>query len=309
LFGTLQCRVELLQATDARTGATQRADLLKAIGTDLPRFDKQAADYEKRGAKNDQMPLGAMRAKAAVMAAVYASMQPQPDDQRVLAVLAGFEKAYPEQQDLLPQVVRMRLSAEQHLGRFSEAEAEVKAHGPLLLSTFGAPAIEDLAVGFIRDGARRKSAEGAAANQTAEQVALHLYELLATDSDGSAKSRLTLARLYENTDQLKKAADLYDEILRANNDSAAALRGLGRIAEAEKRLPDALGYWQRLAKVMRGGDAGWYESQYQVARLTAAMGKTRESCDQLQQLKPAMPGLSDADLRKQLGALYQQVCH
>ena len=160
----------------------------------------------------------------------------------------------------------------------------------------------------MREGARRKNAEGAAVNQAAEQVALQLYELLVTDSDSSSKRTLTLARLYENTDQLKKAADLYGEILRSNSDSAAALRGLGRIAEAENRLPDALGYWQRLTKVMRGGDAGWYESQYEVARLTNAMGKRQESCDQLQQLKPAMPGLSDADLRQRLGALYQQVC-
>ena len=58
----------------------------------------------------------------------------------------------------------------------------------------------------------------------------------------------------------------------------------------------------------RGGDVGWYEGQYEVARLTQAMGKTQESCGQLEQLKPAMPGVSDADLRKQLDALYQQVC-
>jgi len=307
-FATLQCRFELLQATDARTGAAQRAALLTAIGTDLPQFDQQAAEYEKRGTKGDQLPLGAMRAKVAVMTAVYATLQPEPDERRVLAVLTGFETTHPDQQDLLPQVVRLRLTAELHLGRFSEAEAEVKAHGQLLQSTLGTAAIEDLAVGFVREGARRKNAEGAAVNQAAEQVALQLYELLVTDSDSSSKRTLTLARLYENTDQLKKAADLYGEILRSNSDSAAALRGLGRIAEAENRLPDALGYWQRLTKVMRGGDAGWYESQYEVARLTNAMGKRQESCDQLQQLKPAMPGLSDADLRQRLGALYQQVC-
>src|SRR5205085_101341 len=153
----------------------------------------------------------------------------------------------------------------------------------------------DLAVGFVREGARRRNKEGDVANQAAEQVALRLYELLVADSEGSAKTKLTLARLYENTDQLKKAAGLYGEILSAHQDSAAALRGLGRIAEAEKRLPDALGYWQQLTGVMRGGDAGWYEGQYQVARLTQAMGKKQESCGQLEQLKPAMPGLSDAD--------------
>jgi len=308
LFGTLQCNFEALHAIDAHTGAAQRTALLKEIGPNLQKFDKQAAEYEKRGAKNDQVPLGQMRAKVAVMNAVYASLQPEPQEQLVLDALAGFEKKYPDQQELLPQVVRLRLNAEQHLGRFSEAEADVKAHGQLLRSTYGTAAIEDLAVAFVREGARRKSKEGAAVNQAAEQVALQLYELLVSDSESSSKSKLTLARLYENTDQLKKAADLYGEILHANGDSTAALRGLGRIAEVEKRLPDALGYWQQLTKLMRGGDVGWYESQFEVARLTQAMGKKQESCEQLEQLKPAMPGLSDADLRKQLDTLYQQVC-
>ena len=86
------------------------------------------------------------------------------------------------------------------------------------------------------------------------------------------------------------------------------MRGLGRIAEAEKQLPDAIGYWQQLGKAVRAGDAPWYESSYEVARLTQAMGKKKESCDQLEQLKPAMPGLSDADLRKKLDELYKQVC-
>jgi tetratricopeptide (TPR) repeat protein len=119
---------------------------------------------------------------------------------------------------------------------------------------------------------------------------------------------LTLARLYENTGELKKAQALYAEILQANADSTVALRGLARIAESEKRLSEAIGYWQQLQKAVRGGDAPWYEANYEVARLTQAMGKKQDSCAQLEQMKPAMPGLSDADLRKKLDELYKQVC-
>ena len=59
---------------------------------------------------------------------------------------------------------------------------------------------------------------------------------------------------------------------------------------------------------MRAGDAPWYEANYEVARLTSAMGKKKEACEQLDQLKPAMPGLSDADLRKKFDDLYKQTC-
>lgn len=307
-FATLQCDFELLQAADSRAPGNQRAALLKSIGTGLQNFDKQAAELEKRKTAGDQVQLAPMRAKVTVMQAVFTTLQPEPNDQAILDTLNGFEKKYPDQKDLLPQVARLRLSADQHLGRFADAEAEVNAHGPLLLASLGAPAIEDLAVGFVRDGARRNGKGDAAANQAAQQVALRLYEQLVSDNEGSGKAKLTLARLYENSGDLKKASALYTETLQANATSTAALRGLGRIAEAEKRLPEAIGLWQQLGKAVKAGDAPWYESNYEVARLTQAMGKKKESCDQLEQLKPAMPGLSDADLRKKLDELYKQVC-
>ncbi len=307
-FATLQCDFELLQAADPRAAGTARAALLKSIGAGLQAFDTQAAAYEKRKAAADPLPLGQMRAKVAVMQAVYVALQPERNDQAVVDALAGFEKQYPEQTELVPQVARLRLGAYQHLGRFADAEAEVQAHGPLLLANLGVPGIEELAVGFVREGARRDGKGDATANQAAQQVALHLYEQLVAESEGSGKAKLTLARLYENTGDLKKAGALYADALHANANSPAALRGVARIAEAEQRLADAIGYWQQLAKTVRAGDAPWYEANYEAARLTHAMGKTNESCAQLEQLKPAMPGLSDAGLRKQLDELYKQVC-
>ena len=302
-FAGLQCDFELLQGNDQRVSGSRRDAVLTDIGAGLQRFDRQAAELDGRKAAPDQVPLNEMGAKVAIMTAVYLNLQPEPNDAAVADALARFEQKYPEQTDLLPQVVRLRLAAFQRLGRFGEAEVEVKARGQLLLASAGAPALEEIAVGFIREGARRNGRGDAAANQSAQQVALRLYEQLTAERDGNAKSKLTLARLYENTGESQKAAAIYAAELQANANSPAALRGLGRIAEAEKRLSDAVGYWQRLASALRAGDAPWYEARYEVARLTHAMGKQAEACDDLQQLKPAMPGLSDADLRTKLDKL------
>jgi len=307
-FASLQCDFELLQANDHRAAIDQRTTLLQDVGTRLAKFDQWATDYERHKAGTDQVPLNPMRGKVTVMRAVYLTLQPEVNDQAIADDLAGFEKKFPDQSDLLPQVARLRLVAYQRLGRFADAEAEVKAHGSLLVASLGAPGVEELAVGFVREGARRNGKGETGANQAAQQVALRLYEQLVSDSEGSGKAKLTLARLYENSGELQKAAALYTENLRANPGSLAALRGLARIAEAEHRLPDALGYWQQLGKAVRAGDAPWYEASYEVARLTHATGKPKDACEQLQQLKPAMPGLSDADLRKKLDDLYQQVC-
>jgi tetratricopeptide (TPR) repeat protein len=277
-FAMLQCQFERLQSVDGRD-------------------------------VDDALPVEQMRAKAAIMHAVHQNLLPDANQEAMLNALAGFEKRHPQQTDLFPQVSKLRLVAYQRLGRFADAEAEAKAHGPQLMATYGAAGIEELAVGFVREGARRRAQEGDAANQSAQQVALRLYEQLPVDGDGGGgKAKLTLARLYENTGDLDKAEALYAEILRGSDTSTTALRGLARIAEARQRPADALGYWRQFERIARPGDAPWYEGKYQVARLTGATGKPAEACQQLQQLKPAMPGLSDVELRKQLSELYQQVC-
>lgn len=307
-FATMQCDFETLQTLDQHSARPRRDALIQQIGTELQRFDTLTAEYQKRKGSNDQVPLTDMHAKAAVMRAVYQTVQPEPSDQAIVDALAGFEKKYPEQVDLLPQVARLRLAAYQHLGRFAEAEAEVKARGALVLASAGPQTIEDLAVAFIRDGARRNGKGDAAANQAAQQVALRLYELLLSDTEGTSKTKLTLARLYENTGETDKAVGLYTEVLKSDANSLAAIRGLARGAEAQHRLPDAMTYWQQLSKAVRPGDVPWYEGNYEIARLHRAMGKTSQACDVLDQMKPAMPGLSDADLRKKLDTLYQQTC-
>jgi TolA-binding protein len=307
-FATLQCRFELLQAADGKNAADQRTRVLESIGPGLQAFTQRVADYQKSRGRDDGVPLDQMRAKTAIMKAVYLQLQPGSNDQAIIDALAGFEKSYPQQADLQPQVSRLRLLAYQRQGRFTDAQAEVKAHGTVLLSTYGTKGIEDLAVGFVREGARRRQEQGDAANQAAQQVALLLYEQLVTEGDAGGKAKLTLARLYENTGELGKAQDLYGEVFRANDSSTAALRGLARVAEAQGHSAEALTYWQKFDGSTRPGDAPWYEGKYQIARLTNATGKKKEACAQLDQLKPAMPGLSDIELRKQLSDLYQQTC-
>ncbi|HUI26830.1 MAG TPA: tetratricopeptide repeat protein [Candidatus Kryptonia bacterium] len=306
-FGALQCRFEILQGNDEKkvTGA-ERDAVIKTVGTELNQFNQLAADYEHHG--DQSVPLKDLRAKAAVMNAAYAAVSPEPRDEQALAGLVDFEKKYPNQSDLFAQVVRLRLGAMQRLGKFTEAEAEVRKSTAILRADGHPDVLEALATSFIKEGTRRKSRGDAQAWPAAQQVALRLYELVLSDSEGSAKTKLTLARLYEGSDEPEKARALYEEILTADGNSLTALRGLARIAEAQNNLPAALGYWQRFGKVVRPGDLPWYESSYEIARLTFATGKKDKCCEQLDQLKPAMPGLTDADLHTKLNDLYKRAC-
>jgi hypothetical protein len=304
VFATVQCSFELLRDT---TRAPARQALMEEIGAELDRFETMAAAYEQKPPKDDATPVQQMRAKAAIMKAVYVKLQPPVNHQAVLAAVEGFDDKYGAQDELLPQAVRLRLEAYQALGRFDEAQKQVASHAAAV-ARLGTEEIERLAVGFIREGARRHGRGDANANEAAQRVALQFYEILAGDESGSTKSKLTLARLYENTGELDKAKDLYTEVIEAKGDSSSALRGLGRIAEAQKRLDDALGYWRKLVTGTRPGDYPWYESRYEVARLTNASGGKDDACRQLEEMKPTMPGLSDDELRAKLGKLYDEVC-
>jgi TolA-binding protein len=308
-FGAAQCRFEILQGNGEKkvTGADRDA-LITTIGGDLDSFIKLAADYERKGEKGGLVPLADLKAKAAVMRAVYDTLLPQPQDERALAALADFEKKYPDHSDLFSQVVRLRLGALQRLGRFAQAAAEVQRSASVLRADGHGDLLAQLATSFQRDGVRCKARGDNACGQAADQVALHLYELLLADSEGGNKTKLTLARLYEGADEPSKATSLYEEVLNGDGNSLSALRGLARIAEAQNNLNGALGYWRRFAKVVRPGDLPWYEGEYQTARLTFATGNKDQSCEQLNDLKPAMPGLSDADLRAKLDELYKKAC-
>ncbi|MBI4517395.1 MAG: hypothetical protein HY699_16450 [Deltaproteobacteria bacterium] len=307
-FGALQSRFELLQAgAEGKVTGAERQALIADIGKDLAAFTPLAADYERRG-DLQALPLAEIRAKAAIMNAVHGSLLAPPRDEQTLATLTDFEQKYPNQSDLFAQVTRLRLGALQRLGRFAQAQAEVQAHGAALRADAKSDAIETLAAGFVKEGTRRKNKGESEAWPAAQQTALRLYELLLADSEGSNKTKLTLARLYEGAQELGKADGLYQEVLSAEPNSLAALRGLARIAEANRNPSGALSHWQRIAKTVRPGDLPWYEAAYETARLTLATGKADKSCAQLTELKPAMPGLSDADLRNKLSELYKRAC-
>src|SRR6185369_3276325 len=112
------------------------------------------------------------------------------DNRAILAALAGLEDNIKDEPDLLPQAVKLRLEAYPEVGDFAAARQQLQQHGAVLAKQFDAHTIEDLAVGYIRAGARDK-----ANNDAAQQVALALYELLPAEGDAASRNKLTLARL------------------------------------------------------------------------------------------------------------------
>jgi tetratricopeptide (TPR) repeat protein len=117
-----------------------------------------------------------------------------------------------------------------------------------------------------------------------------------------------MARLYESTNRIDDAASQYQKVLDANPNSLTAIEGLARIDEKRGDAAKARTMWERYTSISRPGDAPWFRGQYHQSRLTLAGGDKQRSCEMLKALRPSMPGLSDADLRRELSALYDKAC-
>ena len=301
-FGTLQSRFELLK-TD--TDPKARDARLQAIGQDLERVNAQLKEVKAKQ-PGGEAGLQELEAKTTLLEAVYLSLRGDGGDAKVAVLLADFGTRFPDQQALLPQAVRLRLGALLALGQFTDAQQVVQQYGPALVKENRVDAIEGLASSYGKAGARRKAQGDAAAGESAARVALGLYALL--DGSGGSKQQLAVARLYETTGDWEAAEKSYQALLAADGHSLIALRGLANAEEARGNKADALAHWVQYTEQSRGGDTGWYQGQYQQARLLVASGDKTRACDLLTTLRPAMPGLTDADLKRELDAVYRQAC-
>jgi hypothetical protein len=304
-FGTVQSRFELLKTdTDPHT----RAARLEAIGQDIEAFRSQLAEVKAKQKGPADAATQELEAKATLLRAVYLSLH-GGDDEQVASSLADFGPRFPQQPDLLPQAVRLRLGALLQLGKYADAEQVVKQNIDVLAKENRADAVDGLASGYAKAGAHRKTQGDAAGADAAWRVALALYQVLDSAGGGAApKQKLTEARLQEATNNWDAAAALYREVLQSDANSLIALRGLAHVEEAQGKTADALAHWATYTAKARPGDEGWYQGQYEQARLILAAGDKQRSCALLTTLRPSMPGLSDADLRGELDALYKQAC-
>jgi hypothetical protein len=303
-FGTVQSRFELLK-TDADPQA--RAARLKAIGEDLDRLAAQTTAFNAQQ-KGGDLALQEMQAKATLLQAVYLSLRGDGGDAQVATLLADFGQRFPQQEDLLPQSVRLRLGALLQLGQFAAAEQAAQQGAAALRKENRTDALEGLAASYAKAGTRRKADGDAAGAESASRVALALYGMVDGGGAGDVKQQLAVARLHETANNWEAAEAVYRGLLDKDASSQLALRGIARAEEARGKTAEALAHWVAYTDKSRPGDSGWYQGQYQQARLLLASGDRQRSCALLTTLRPAMPGLTDADLKRDLDAVYKQAC-
>jgi tetratricopeptide (TPR) repeat protein len=308
-FGALQSSFELLGEVP-QGERTRRDELLARIRESLPRVRKSAVDLEGKGgdgAAQARDIVGRTAVLEAGLLAYDAGGDGAAADERIVVVLEGFEARHPARTELFGTVLKLRLDALSRLGRYADAEAALRAHPESLAGPDFQEARDQLAQRWVRASVRARTQGDDAGAQASQRVAVTLFEMSAGGGDVDARKQLTLARLYLETGETAKAKKTFEEILAREPNSLVAMKSLARLAETEKD-PGALQQWERYAAAARPGDPPWYDGHYELARYLLASGDAKRSCEILTQVRGAIMGLGDGDLRKKLGDLYQQSC-
>src|SRR5207247_714277 len=189
-LGDLECRVAMLGK-----GNEGRKEVLAALRA----FARDAAE----------MGLGA---RAALLGAVVAAGATPPDQGAVVELLDGFEKHYPDAQELHPRALELRLAARVATGQLAEASRDLDAF--LALRTDAAERRGTL-TRLGRELATRAERAAPAGQAPALALARRVYAVLVRESD-DASDRIVLADLDLRAGDAAAARALYEEVLKAD---------------------------------------------------------------------------------------------
>ena len=281
-LGGLECRVVSLGK-----GTGGRTEVLAALRT----FVRDASDK-------------GLGARAALLGAVVAAGATPPDQGAVVALLDGFEKHYPDAQELHPRALELRLAARVATGQLAEASRDLDAF--LALRTDAAERRGTLAR-LGRELATRAERAAPAGQAPALALARRVYAVLVRES-GDASNRIVLADLDLRAGDAPAARALYEEVLKADAGSAEALRGAARAAAAQGDREHALVYWRSVLDASPPGGTAWYEARVAQVTLLAEDGQKAEACELLRAARGRATSAGGDQLEARLREMEPRVC-
>jgi len=235
-----------------------------------------------------------------------------------LHILAGFEKQVApiknsEQLCLVAKSLRMECYLQLHL--FREAEEEI--------------------AGFLREGdmdsnrwtflyeaanrfyhkAKTSRSKNSDMAQFPAHSALLLYDKLSfialhntSYKQFSDPIQFRMAELYQDGNQTAKAKMIYQEKLKSDPLSAAAIYNLGLIYEKEGLWEEALDMWGKYAQGLKTDSNEWFEARYRTAKVLNQLGKADEACEIITMTQVLHPTLRDEAMKEKFTKLQKEVC-
>jgi TolA-binding protein len=298
-FATAQCLVKRLEQTPE--GTKPDPELMRRARAALDAFWAQTKDKDPKSFGD--APVHDFSGQAALMSAYLAALSDQPEYEKALAWLDGFEEKYPKLASERPQVVKLRLLALSRLGNLTQAAVEAVRPA---VATLDPTYLDDLATRFLTTAARQQAAGKMAEAEAGKTAALLLSERALGGTTASTLSPVvrrrlqsTAASLHEERGEDDKALALYRAVLQDAPDVVSARAGVARLLEKQGKVADARALWD---EIVAGppGKQGWLEAHYQSARLSVALGDQARACTVLRKVPAEMVVNANADTPKKI---------
>jgi TolA-binding protein len=300
----------------AKAPAVDRDALRKAALSGFQEALRMAPAAERSASGQQRTAVREARGEATYLLASMLQHQPTVDDQRIVTLLQGFEQNYANMNQHFNEVAEWRLVALDRLGQYDEAERDLKA---VLERSKGVSAandfIKELGLDFWRAAQARKAKgdmAGAISNARLTTVTYDYFEDQVRAGKAQAKN-LTgtlsiLGKAYLVMNDVPKAEEIFNQVVKADPGSPDANAGLARIDQAKKDYKDALELWTRVESVAAESDDLWYEAKYNLALVFAAQGNVQEACRKLAVTRAEHPSLGTPEMKAQWDALQRKLC-
>jgi hypothetical protein len=307
----------LENAKDKKAPSASAEDLKKAAVQDLMDTIKMAPAAERSaGSASQRKFVHDTKGRAIYMLAGILEQGKKADPQQISSLLAGYEEQYPGMKDRFRDIGEWRITAEDDLGQYDRVESDVKAivernRGSTEHSDF----IKTLGLDFWQKAQELKAKgdqKGYLANARFAQIAYEYFEELVAQGKIPAKN-LTgtlsiLGKTYIAQDNIPKAQEIFNQVVKADPGSPDANAGLARIAQAKGNYKDAVNLWTNVESTAAESDPLWYESKYQVAVIYLKQGNTQGACLKLAQTRAEHPSLGGPAMLAQWNALQRKNC-
>lgn len=270
----------------------------------------------ERRAPAERAGLHDLRGRAIYMLASLLEREHKIDYAQVAKITAGYETQYPRMKERFNEIAEWRIQALDQLGRYDELQRDVQALVDRNRTDVGAnDLMKGIGLDFWKHAALKRAAgdnTGAEADTRLTAIAYSYFEDQVQAGRMPAKN-LTgtlsiLGKAYIANNNVPKAEEIFNQVVKADPGSPDANAGLARIAQAKGNLKDALELWTRVESVAAESDDVWYEAKYDIANIYVQQGNINAACNKLAVTRSEHPSLGTPQMKAQWDAMQRKYC-
>lgn len=317
-FATVQSYFEVLHAVEDGDPSVllDEAEVRERISESLDSYWTSSEKLTLNSPRlSKRAPYNEYPAKATVMQVVYLGHEMDTNAEKIVSLLTGFEKKFPQHVEAFETVARTRIIALQKTGYYTQLEESVNDIYARYEPDKEAELLSDLSEVLEKDIRKLRKRNDREKEMVAKRILARLQEEWLRnggefeEDQSPDRFRYDLAQLYLDTKQYEKAEPIYRELeSKQGAYSIVSTVGLARISEVQGNEQSALSLWEAMVKATQVGDVLWFRGTFEVARLNESLGNSEQACKTVNGAQRMLKRLGDERLKTKIEQFATQTC-